>query len=214
MAPGSTTGSVTGNNNNGNHGIKTSNPAEFTGKRTQVKTFKLQCHLAFSMEPEKWTSQHKRLMYIVSYMKGPAFEFIQPHLEDYLGNLSKPDDRKESTRRILGSDNRLFEEIRSTFGYGNEQQEAEREIQALRQRGSATKYKAEFQILAARLDWDDNALAALFYQGLKDNIKDELSRDERPDTLREMSETAIRIDTRIWERQLEQKGGFNPVRQN
>jgi len=67
-------------------------------------------------------------MYIVSYMKGPAFEFIQPHLKDYVEHLSPVKDRKDSTRAILRTSDTLFQEIRSTFGYRNEQQEAERAI--------------------------------------------------------------------------------------
>ncbi|KAK5678559.1 hypothetical protein LTS10_009003 [Elasticomyces elasticus] len=125
MAPGSSTGSATGGNGNTN---------------------------VFAIDYDKWNSQHKRLMYIISYIKGSAFEFIQPHLKDYLGHLSKLEDRKDSTRRILRSDDSLYKELRSTFGYGNEQLEAERAIQNIRQRGSTAKYKAEFQILVARLN--------------------------------------------------------------
>jgi hypothetical protein len=39
-----------------------------------------------------------------------------------------------------------------------------------------------------------------FYNGLKDSIKDEISRIDRPKDLAEMIETAIRIDNRIYER--------------
>jgi hypothetical protein len=213
MAPGSTTGSVNGGDNRGN-GMKVGSPTEFNGGRNQVEPFILQCRLVFAMDQEKWTSQHKRLMYIVSYMKGPAFEFIQPHLRDYLENLSNVEGRKDTTRRILRGDSALFEEIKTTFGYGNEQQEAERAIQGIRQKGSAAKYRADFQILVAKLDWNDQAIAAQFYQGLKENVKDEIARGDRPTTFKDMCNTAIRIDTRIWERQMEKKGGFAPAGAN
>lgn len=207
MAPGSTTGSVSGGHSNG-YGTKVGNPDEFAGGRNQVEPFVLQCQLVFAMDQEKWAGSHKKIMYVISYMKGPAFEFIQPYLKDYLEHLAVATERKDSTRRILNTESALFKEIRSTFGYGNEQHEAERAIQGSCQRTSAAKYKAEFQILAAKLEWNDQALAAQFYQGLKDNVKDEIARDDRPDTFQEMVETAIRIDTRIWERQLEKKGNF------
>jgi len=194
--------------------MKVGAPTEFTGARTQVEPFILQCRIVFAIDHEKWTSQHKRLMYIVSYMKGPAFEFIQPYLKDYLEHLSPVEDRKDSTRAILRTSDTLFQEIRSTFGYGNEQQEAERAIQNIRQRNSAAKYKAEFQILVAKLNWNDEAIAAQFYQGLKENIKDEIAKGDRPTTFKGMSDLAIKIDTRIWERQLERKGNFPPVGAN
>jgi hypothetical protein len=208
MAPGSVTGSTTGNNNS--NGMKVGAPKEFTGAATQVKQFILQCRIVFNMDSEKFGTHHRRLLYIVSYMKGPAFDFIQPHLEDYLEHIGKAEDRKDSTNRIFRTDDSMFNEIRSTFGQMNEQQEAERALLKIHQQSSAAKYKAEFQSLSARVSWNDEALAAQFYQGLKDAVKDEIARQDRPKSLSSMIELAIKIDTRIWERQMERKGKGMP----
>jgi hypothetical protein len=211
MAPASVAGSATApTNNNANNGLRVGSPREFTGTGIQVKPFILQCRLVFAIDIEKFNTAHKKMMYVISYMKGPAFEFIQPHLEDYLDNLGDATARKDTTRRILRSENTLFEEIRSTFGQINEQQEAERALFRVRQQGPATKYKADFHTLAARVDWNDQAFAAQFYQGLKDSVKDEIARGERPTSLKEMEDLAIKIDTRIWERQQEKSGKFVP----
>ena len=209
MAPASVAGS-TMQADATNRGPKAGSPTEFTGRRDQVEAFILQCRVVFAMDQERWTTNHKRMMYIVSFMKGQAFEWIKPHLSDYVEHLSSLEARKASTRAILGGSDVLFGEIRATFGHGNEQQEAERAIQVIRQRGSAAKYKAEFQILVAKLEWNDQAIAAQFYRGLKDHVKDEISREGRPTTPRAMYEMAIRIDTRIYERQMEKKGVFAP----
>ena len=53
-----------------------------------------------------------------------------------------------------------------------------------------------------------------FYLGLKENIKDEIAKGDRPITFKGMSDLAIKIDTRIWERQLERKGNFPPAGAN
>src|SRR5947209_18300596 len=45
-----------------------------------------------------------------------------------------------------------------------------------------------------------------FYKGLKDYIKDELAYVDKLDTLEELIELAIRIDRRLYKRQLEKKG--------
>lgn len=213
MAPGSsTTGSANGGGTRGS-GTKVGAPIEFTGSKAQVEPFILQCQLVFAMDSDRYPTNAKQVLYVISYMKGPAFEFVQPHLKDY---LEQGTNSKATTKAMLGSRTTLFEEIRSTFGYGNELQEAERAIQGTRQRGSAAKYKAEFQILSAKLNWNDEAIAAQFYQGLKDNVKDEIARGDRPTKFKDMAEMAIRIDTRIWERQLERKGNFqsNPAGAN
>ena len=45
-----------------------------------------------------------------------------------------------------------------------------------------------------------------FYKGLKDHIKDELAYVDKLDTLEELIELAIRIDGRLYKRQLKRKG--------
>ena len=44
------------------------------------------------------------------------------------------------------------------------------------------------------MEWDDDALTAIYYKGLKDPVKDELSRDEIPKDMDKIVEKAIRID--------------------
>jgi hypothetical protein len=61
--------------------------------------------------------------------------------------------------------------------------------------------------LVVKTSWDDNAITSHFYRGLKDMIKDEIARrDSRPATFQEMYEVALKIDERIYERQIEKKG--------
>jgi hypothetical protein len=57
------------------------------------------------------------------------------------------------------------------------------------------------------MSWGEDALLDQFYAGLKDYVKDEISRSGRPDGLRAMIELAQKIDNRHYERQLEKKGG-------
>jgi hypothetical protein len=99
--------------------------------------------------------------------------------------------------------------MEETFDYGDDTREAERDIHQLRQRTSTAAYKAEFQILAVKIDWNDEALASQFYRGLKERVCEEITlRNERPNTLKSMFDLAITIDTRIFELQLEKKGSY------
>lgn len=200
MAPGSTTGGE----GTSVPGAKVNPPSEFHGNRTQFKEFKMQCLLYIHMNYDKLSTHSKQVLFITSYLKGAAYAWIHPHLEDYL--VSSTNDRKASTVALFGSKDALFREMEATFGPGNEKAEAERALYQLRQKGSAANYKGQFQILAARVDFDDNSLASHFYRGLKDIVKDEIAREGKPTTFREMSELAIKIDTRIYERQQEKRG--------
>ncbi|TLD19215.1 hypothetical protein PspLS_10046 [Pyricularia sp. CBS 133598] len=46
-----------------------------------------------------------------------------------------------------------------------------------------------------------------FYQGLKSEVKDEVSKLDRPEDFLEYVELAIKFDNRIYERRQEKQGG-------
>ncbi|TLD05658.1 Cytochrome P450 monooxygenase-like protein [Venturia nashicola] len=193
--------------------FKVNPPSEFSGQRNQVKTFKLQCLTYLHLNNDKLNTDRKRLLFLTSYLRAAAYEWILPHLEDY---LEYPDavHQKATTRAIMADPATFFTELQTTFGYGSERMEAERALQSIQQRGPVSKYKAEFLTLVVKTNWDDNAIASHFYRGLKDAIKDEIARrDTRPATAQEMYEVALKIDERFYERQMEKKG-FYPGRAN
>ena len=45
-----------------------------------------------------------------------------------------------------------------------------------------------------------------FYEGLKDDVKDDLYKENIPDTLVEYMQYIIKIDNRLYTRRLERKG--------
>lgn len=64
------------------------------------------------------------------------------------------------------------------------------------------------------LAWGDEALAEAFYRDsrLKVEVKDEISKlDPRPTAIAEMINQAIRIDNRLYERQLERRQKGRPL---
>ena len=61
-------------------------------------------------------------------------------------------------------------------------------------------YITNFRRFSALLEWNDKALAAQFYKGLCEPIKDELARAGHPE---ELITRATEIDNRLYERRLE-----------
>jgi hypothetical protein len=204
MSEHSTNGTPTGSGGT----TKVNPPAEFTGRRDQIKSFQLQCKLYWEMHPEKFLGHRKRVLFALSYFRGKALEWIQPHMEDFIDHPSG-EGAKEGTAAILGSSNRLFASMKEVFDVGNDTLEADRDLRVLRQRTSAAAYRAEFSILAAKVGWNDDALASQFYRGLKDQVRTEITmHHERPSTLKGMADLAMQIDSRIFEVQLEKKGSY------
>jgi hypothetical protein len=64
------------------------------------------------------------------------------------------------------------------------------------------KYAAEFQQIAALMDWDDNALVLQYYWGLNETIKDEIVKMNWPEELQNMINTFININSCQWEQQM------------
>ena len=64
--------------------------------------------------------------------------------------------------------------LKATFGDINEARTAERKMQKLIQKTSASNYTSEFRQLVAQIDWDNTALKAKYYARLKERVKDKL----------------------------------------
>jgi hypothetical protein len=82
---------------------------------------------------------------------------------------------------------------------------AARTINNIRQKGSTAAYYSTFQQVASKLTWDDHALAAVFYNGLNDAVKDKMT--DPPEDYKELVDEAIKIDNRLFERRIEKHGG-------
>ncbi|KAF5528236.1 Retrotransposon-derived protein PEG10 [Colletotrichum aenigma] len=93
--------------------------------------------------------------------------------------------------------------LESLFLDPDERRQAERDLSYLRQTKSATLYAAEFRRLAARLHITDESKVFAFYQGLKDEVKDEIAKLETPPSFLAYVEHAIKIDNRLYKRRKE-----------
>jgi hypothetical protein len=95
------------------------------------------------------------------------------------------------------------------FGDSDRIPQAERELLLLKQKGrSASALVSDFQRLAMEIKWSEEALFSLFYQALNEEVKDEICKCNRPDTIEEYYTLAIKIDNRLFERRQEKKTGF------
>lgn len=187
--------------------IKINPPQEFNGAKGTLERFRMQCLLAIEMSGSKLPTDRKKVLYIVSFLRGAAYDWVHPHFKDFLQHSESK--QKEYTKTLFKDYASLFDEMEEVFDNGDEALEADRDIRALRQRTSAAHYRAEFQILAAKLDWNDDALASQFYRGLKEGVRREITlHHERPSVLKDLAELAIKIDQRMFELQLEKRGDY------
>jgi hypothetical protein len=98
-------------------------------------------------------------------------------------------------------------QMRQMFAPINEERKNRDEIKRLKQLGSAVAYSAKFKALAALVPWDETYLREAYYNGLKDEVKDEVSKILTPPTkLNEYIQLAVQIDEALYSRRQEKKG--------
>ncbi|ELR05335.1 hypothetical protein GMDG_07318 [Pseudogymnoascus destructans 20631-21] len=169
-------------------------PDTFYGDRKKLKSFLIQTELWMAFNAKHFNKEVEQILWAVPLFRGPASEWISNYLANYM-NHRTPDEKcntstSQGTKEIFVSWNGFLKTLK-----------------ALKQRGSAVAYTAEFQQHATLTNWGEEAICDQFYAGLKDHVKDEISRSDKPDDLREMIELAQKIDNRHYEWQLEKKGG-------
>lgn len=169
-----------------------SNPEFFNGSRSETKKFLTQVNLVIRGNPSRFPSESSKIIFAVSYMRGAAFTWIQPHLDNF-------------TAGITDSFTSFCEALFTQFGEKNEKSQAERLFYELKQNNSVSLYATEFSRLSTQLGWNEAALCAHFYRGLKPNIKDQLALIDRPTELQRLMELSIKLDNRLYERYVERK---------
>ena len=174
-------------------------PPEFDGtNRHFCATFISHLKLYIHANPDLFPSEQSKVLFAASYLRGNAFAWFEPHL------LVNSDPLTTDFQQFLDA-------LLANLGDPDRHRSLTRQLQTLKQTGSASTYATSFFRLATFLKWNDEALKAQFYSGLKPQVKDALAlRDKDPATTQELSELAIRLDNRIFERKSEIQPAYKP----
>jgi Retrotransposon gag protein len=166
-------------------------PEPFTGKDPKkLKAFIFQCQLYF--RNSDFDSDSKKVIFALSYLWDVAQEWFEPGIS---GLTDEPLEWFDNWEAFL-------DELRTNFGPYDETGNAEHELTNLRMRDNqcVSDYLVRFSGLALCCSWGEPALRYRFYEGLPPQIKDELSKSEKPWTLQVLKQKVQNIDARYWER--------------
>jgi len=166
-------------------------PPYFDGKRSELTDFITQLRVYFLAQPNRFPSDQARCLAASQFLRGTAYSWIQPYL------LQNP-----LPARLSDLDT-FIADLRATFGDPNEEATNARALTNLRQTSTLAGYVTEFTRLSALLAWDPAVLQHLYYNGLRDEIKDELARVDRPADLPSLITQSLRIDHRLSERRVD-----------
>ena len=83
------------------------------------------------MNPDKVIGSRKKVLFVLSYFRGKALEWIRLYIEDFI-DYPTGKGAKEGTVLILASPTKLFASIKEVFDIGNDTLEADRDLRVLR----------------------------------------------------------------------------------
>lgn len=192
-------------------GIKVNTPDLYYSDRRKLKAYFVQVEMYCLMHLKKFPDMKTRIIFAATYLRGVAQNWYLPYFKDYVENIGAAEQMKQKIRDLFASYPMYKAELQKIFGSVDEEKEAEQRMLALRQTGAVIEYASKFQQVAARLEWNKEALRAQFYQGLKESIKDRLMFEEDIDDLEELIKKAIKADQQIYQRNLERQGKATPV---
>lgn len=186
-------------------------PEAFSGTRPEkLLEFLSQLRIIFRAKPIAYSDDQDKIMYAISHCKGIA----QKHFHNAIRRMEEEDE----TPVYMQSWPQFVQELKTYFGYQDEDREAEQELRMLRMKDSdpANKYIVEFTELAERVTWEHNALTSQFYEGLAWRIKSRMFKHPNgaPKTLAKLKTMAIKCDNMDKEEQRERNRShhFSPPR--
>ncbi|MBW0506003.1 hypothetical protein O181_045718 [Austropuccinia psidii MF-1] len=164
----------------------------------KVRSFIQSCQLIFHNDPANFAQDRKKVLYATSFLIGRAAKWIEP----YLSNLTNQD-----SNYLLNSWPLFESQLFTLFGDPNEVRKAEAELDSLgmKEGGHFSLYIDDFRSLVSRIgDWGERAPIHHFRKGLPSRLLDQLaSHPSRIDSLLDLIDVTLGLDTRYHERQKE-----------
>ncbi|KAF8761473.1 hypothetical protein RHS01_00039 [Rhizoctonia solani] len=141
-------------------------PNAFNGKRgTEAETFIMKMEMYFKEYPGTFTDERKIRATLTNMGEGEPVKWASPLMQKHLS---------DEPHEYLTSWNAFKAAFLLNFSDPSKRDRAIREINSLKQTGSAQIYASQFRILKEDLDWDEKALIDTFKKGLKINLQSEL----------------------------------------
>ena len=171
---------------------KVREPDTFNGSDPhKLHAFLVLCELNFQNQPKAFAMDCAKVTYTQSYLRGMALEWFEPDLL----NISNPN----AHPIWMDSYHQFISKLKSNFGPHDPVGDVEHQLDnlSMKEGQKINMYVVEFNHLTGQVrGYGDGALCHIFYSGLPDRIKDEISHIGKPHTLDGFRTLAQTIDAR------------------
>jgi len=177
--------------------LKVSALNAFTDERRKLWVFLIKLELYIRFNQTKFRFKMNKDLFTVLYLKNAAFDWVNLKLHEFLNKTSK---KQMNNKKFIFSNYKKFKnELQRAFRIVDKKQAVKRWLHILKMNKLTVKYAAEFQWVAALMNWDNNTLILQYYWELNKTIKDEIVRMNWPEELQNMIDIFINIDSCQWE---------------
>jgi hypothetical protein len=171
-------------------------PEPFSGKISEFKNFMVQCTLIFSVCPNTYCTDERRVLFVISRLKDEPLTWANEIAIDPAHPLRHDYDRfKQQLTNIYGD--RAFKA------------KSEDQLLSIRQTGSAASYAQKFQSYAAPLNLNDDAKCLMFFGGLKNEIQKACTMAGRAFPFYALVDQAITFDQLSYQHSKQEKRESN-----
>ncbi|SCZ91750.1 BZ3500_MvSof-1268-A1-R1_Chr5-1g07649 [Microbotryum saponariae] len=147
---------------------------------------------------------YAKIAFMISLLRNSAYKVFEPYIE--LADEKRPHFLKDFTA--------FLEQAQLYLGDPDREHTITNKLRALTQTGSAAAYASTFFQLSAFLAWNDPALQAQYYAGLKPDVRNMLSLQDDPTSVADLSAKAIKADNRLHQSRQEAKPTTKPHSQH
>ena len=136
--------------------------------------FLVSCNLHFCNRPHVFSSNEKKILFVLSYLKGAAIDWFEPGLMDLTNSA-----------HWMWDFPAFINELESNFGPHDPIGDAEKALTELtmREYSCIVKYNMDFWKLASKLDWNESTLCVRYFCGLPLCLCTEVFHGGKPTTL-------------------------------
>jgi len=188
--------------------LKVSALNAFTDEREKLWAFLVKLKLYIGFNQAKFRFEMNKGLFTVLYLKNAAFNWVDLKLHEFLNKTLK---KQMNNKKFIFSNYKKFkDELQRAFKIVDKKWAAERRLHILKMNKLTAKYAAEFQRIAALMDWDNDTLVLQYYWGLNETIKDEIVRMNQPEELQDMINVFINIDSCQWKWRMKRTGHYTP----
>jgi len=173
-------------------GQKFPDSPDFSGTdRTQLRGWIAQLRMDIRHKPASFPDEQSKMRYEFNRLRGVALGQILPHV-------------REDGTIGLNDLPALIQLLEAAFGDPDRIATAERKIREIKQKNREfSQYYAEFQVIAADLDWNPLALRNALRIGLSEEMKDSFTYSDMPEELPAFVTVCQKRDNQIRQRRAE-----------